>query len=191
MPRLPRVTSTDCILVRVSSLRPARSSAFASSLRWMPRTCSTSDSLGVHVVSPRGPLTTQRVGTMGTWSSALIYGANDQIGPGPLASSVVLESTLDLDGMNSFFGRAEYVQKSAEELVIPSVPASAEYAVGALALGYLRTIGTMEGMSAAAGVRGSVNLIPASLEAAYGSRVPKGVAIYLRLRPAASVDTSM
>ena len=136
-------------------------------------------------------LTTQALGAGETWSSALIYGANRRIGTGRLASSVVLESTLALDASNSVFGRLEYVQKSAEELVIPSVPASAEYAVGALALGYLRTIGTMEGMSAAAGVRGSVNLIPASLEAAYGSRVPKGVAIYLRLRPAASVDTSM
>src|SRR2546429_1567881 len=77
-------------------------------------------------------LTTQPVGTKGTWSSALIYGANDQIGPGPLASSVVLESTLDLDGTNTFFGRAEYVRKSAAELVIPSPP-STEYDVGALA----------------------------------------------------------
>src|SRR5439155_5741899 len=75
-------------------------------------------------------LTTQPVGTWGTWSSALIYGANDQIGPGPLASSVVLESTLDLDRRNAFFGRAEYVQKSAAELVIPSVPPKTEYHVG-------------------------------------------------------------
>ena len=35
-------------------------------------------------------LTTQAVGRAGTWSSALIYGANDQIGPGRFASSVVL-----------------------------------------------------------------------------------------------------
>src|SRR5207302_1443397 len=79
-------------------------------------------------------LTTQPVGTRGTWSSALIYGANDQIGPASLASSVVLESTLDLDGRNAFFGRAEYVRKSAAELVIPSVPPTTEYDVGALAL---------------------------------------------------------
>src|SRR5437867_13322726 len=52
-------------------------------------------------------LTTQRVGNAGTSSSALIYGANDQIGTGRLASSVVVESTLDLDGTSSWFGRAE------------------------------------------------------------------------------------
>src|SRR5256885_9240872 len=96
-------------------------------------------------------LTTQRVGNAGTWSSALIYGANDQIGTGRLASSVVVESTLDLDGTNSLFGRAEYVRKSAEELVIPSVPAMTEYDVGALALGYLRTVGTVGGLGAEIG----------------------------------------
>src|SRR5881296_415325 len=129
-------------------------------------------------------LTTQRVGTRGTWSSGLIYGANDQVGPGPLASSVVLESTVDLDGTNAFFGRAEYVRKNAAELVLPSVPPTTEYDVGALALGYQRTVGAVAGLAVGVGVRGSLNFVPSSLEAAYGSRTPGGVAIYLQLRPA-------
>src|SRR5256886_12039523 len=129
-------------------------------------------------------LTTQPVGTTGTWSSALIYGANDQIGPGPLASSVVLESTLDLDGTNAFFSRAEYVRKSAAELVIPSVPPPTEYDVGALALGFQRTVGTVAGLAAGGGVRGALNFFPSSLNAVYGSGTPAGAAIYLQLRPA-------
>src|SRR5213082_1184792 len=136
-------------------------------------------------------LTTQPVGTKGTWSSALIYGANDQIRPGPLASSVVLESTLDLDGMNSFFGRAEYVQKSAEELVIPSAPPTTEYDIGAVALGYLRTVGTVAGLAAGVGVRESVNFVPSSLNVVYGSRTPAGVAIYLRLQPVGAREGGM
>src|SRR2546421_1265239 len=128
-------------------------------------------------------LTTQAVGTKGTWSSGLIYGANDQIGPGPLASSIVLESTVDLDGRNAFFGRAEYVRKSAEELVIPSVPATTQYDVGVLALGYLHTVGTVAGLAAGLGVRGSVNFVPSSLNAVYGRRTPAGGAVYLRLPP--------
>ena len=136
-------------------------------------------------------LTTQPVGTKGTWSSGLIYGANDQIGPGPLASSIVLESTVDLDGRNAFFGRAEYVRKSAEELVIPSVPATTQYDVGALALGYLRTVGTVAGLTAGLGVRGSVNFVPSSLNAVYGSRTPAGVAIYLRLQPVGAREGGM
>jgi hypothetical protein len=96
-----------------------------------------------------------------------------------------VESALDLDGTSTFFGRAEYVRKSAEELVITSTPPTTEYDVGALALGYLRTVGTVAGLAAGVGVRGSVNLVPSSLNAVYGSRTPVGVAIYLRLRPAA------
>src|SRR5438876_6908448 len=136
-------------------------------------------------------LTTQPVGTKGTWSSGLIYGANDQIGPGRLASSVVLESTVGLDGTNSFFGRVEYVRKSAEELVIPSVPPTTQYDVGALALGYLRTVGTVAGLTAGVGVRGSLNFVRSSLDGAYGSRTPVGEAIYLQLRPAVPREGDM
>src|SRR5437867_7878422 len=136
-------------------------------------------------------LTTQPVGTGGTWSSALICGANDQIGPGPLASSVVLESTLDLDGTNAFFGRAEYVRKSAAELVIPAVPLTTEYDIGALALGYQRTVGTVAGLAAGVGVRGSLNFVPSSLDGAYGSRTPVGAAIFLQLRPADARESGM
>lgn len=128
-------------------------------------------------------LTTQPVGTGGKWSSAVIYGANDPIGAGRLTGSILVESTLDLDGTNSFFGRAEYVRKSAEELAIGSVPATTQFDIGALALGYLRTLGTAAGLSAGVGVRGSVNLVPESLKSIYGTRTPAGVVIYLRLRP--------
>src|SRR3989454_1252838 len=136
-------------------------------------------------------VTTQAVGTKGTWSSALIYGANDQIGVGRLESSVLVESTLDVDGRNSLFGRAEYVRKSAEELVIPSVTPTTEYNVGPLALRYLRTVGTAGGLAAAVGARGSITLVPSDLAALYGSRTPLGVAIYLRLRPAGAPEPGM
>ena len=137
-------------------------------------------------------LVTRPVGTAGgTWSSALIYGANDQVGVGRLESSALLESTLDLDRKNSVFGRAEYVRKSAGDLVIPSVPPDREYDVGAVALGYLRTIGAVVGLSAGVGARGSVTLVPPSLAGVYGSRTPLGLALYLRLRPAASRSGTM
>ena len=67
-------------------------------------------------------LTSKPIGGGGTWSTALIYGANDEIGAAGLQNSVVFESTLEPDHMNSFFGRAEYVRKSAGELLINDVP---------------------------------------------------------------------
>jgi len=134
-------------------------------------------------------LTTQPVGG-GTWSSALIYGANDPIGAGQLTSSLLLESTLDLDRTNSLFGRVEYVRKSAEELVIASVPATTHYDVGALALGYMHSIGTLAGLAVGVGFRGSVSFVPANLDAVYGRRTPAGVAVYLRLRPASGGEAA-
>jgi len=77
-------------------------------------------------------LTTQALGERGTWSSALIYGANAPIGTDRLASSVLLESTVDLDGTNAVFGRAEYVEKSTEELVIPAASPTTWYHISAL-----------------------------------------------------------
>lgn len=128
-------------------------------------------------------LTTQRVGEGGSWSSALIFGANMALGAGKLSPSLLLESAFEPDGHDAFFGRAEYVRKSANELVIAAAPATTEYAIGALAVGYLRTVGRVAGLSAGAGVRGSLNVLPAGLAGVYGSRTPTGVAIYVRLRP--------
>ncbi len=95
----------------------------------------------------------------------------------------MLESNLDLDGTNAVFGRVEYVRKSAQELVIPSVSPTVEYDVAALALGYRRTVGTFAGLAAGVGARGSVNLVPTSLQPEYGSETPVGLAVYLQLRP--------
>ncbi len=136
-------------------------------------------------------LSTRLIRTGGTWSSALVYGANNQIGTGRVASSVLIESTLDWDGSNSIFGRAEYVRKSAEELAIATVPSTTEYDVGALAFGYVRTVRADLGLVAGVGVRGSINFVPAALEGIYGSRTPIGVAIYLRLRPAGAQHGGM
>ena len=92
--------------------------------------------------------------------------------------------------MNSMFGRVEYVRKSADELVVPAALASATYDVGALALGYHRTLVTGS-VAAGAGIRGAVNFVPASLEGVYGSRTPAGIALYLTLRPARAAPGEM
>src|SRR5437870_365110 len=131
-------------------------------------------------------LTTQPFGQGGQRASALIWGANNPIGSGQVANSIVLESNPDLDGTNSIFGRAEYVRKSAEDLVLPTAPAGAVYDIGELALGYHRVLLTAGRAAAGAGIRGAVNFVPASLEGAYGARMPLGIALYLTLRPVAA-----
>jgi hypothetical protein len=133
-------------------------------------------------------LHTGRFGRGGDWSTALVYGANKHTAPGEpshgFAHSLLLESNLRLDDANSVFGRAEWVQKSAEELVVPVLDPETRFEVGALVVGYVREVAQYGGASLGLGVRGSLNILPRDLEATYGTRTPAGLALYARLRPA-------
>lgn len=139
------------------------------------------------------------VGAKGEWSSALIYGANKESGgseggSSTLSNSVLAETNLDLDGTNTVFGRAEFVQKSAADLAVdaaeqPGIAAFAattpetRFNVGSVVLGYVRESGSFSGGSIGLGARGSVNVILNTLEPAYGTRAPAGFAIFVRFRP--------
>jgi hypothetical protein len=133
-------------------------------------------------------LHTVRVGREGEWASALIYGGNKHVTPdtgdsGRWEHSLIAESNLQLDGANSVFGRVEYVRKSAEELVIPGA-GDQEFDIGTFSLGYVREFAAYRGATLGLGARGALNLVPRSLEGAYGSRAPVGLALFLRVRPA-------
>jgi hypothetical protein len=111
----------------------------------------------------------------GRFNAALVWGANAKVGAGGATThSVLAEGDLELPQGQHLFGRVEYVRKTAEELVVPGAAADAAYDLGSLVLGYLK---------AGIGARASVGLVPAALEAAYGSRTPIGVAIFARWRP--------
>jgi hypothetical protein len=133
-------------------------------------------------------LYTRRIGRDRDWSSALVYGANKHTSDGepstPFAHSLLAESNLQLDERSSVFGRAEWTQKSAEELVIAAADPETRFNVSALVLGYVREVIQYGGASLGLGVRGSLNFVPEGLEATYGTRTPAGVALYARLRPA-------
>lgn len=139
----------------------------------------------------------------GQWSSALIYGANKESGESGLSNSVVLESDAQLDPRNTVFGRVEFVQKSAADLVLqgsdapvyilpPCTPCQIDaspggmanrFNVGVVALGYVREIGKFSGGTIGLGARGAINFVPEALRSVYGSTTPVGTAIYLRFRP--------
>lgn len=137
-------------------------------------------------------------GTKGEWSSAVIYGANKESGASEggstFSNSALAETNLDLDGTNTMFGRVEFVQKSAADLAVdaaeqPGIAAFAattpdsRFNVGSLVLGYVREISRFTGGSIGLGARGSIDLIPSSLEPAYGTRTPGGFSVFVRFRP--------
>jgi hypothetical protein len=132
-------------------------------------------------------LHTTRLGPRAEWASALVYGANRHLERGrpsrAFEHSLALESDAQLDDANSVFGRLEWVQKTAEELVIPNAAAEQKFNIAALALGYVREVLDYGGATLGLGVRGSLSVLPGDLGPTYGSRTPVGVAVYARLRP--------
>ncbi len=134
-------------------------------------------------------LHTVPLGRQGEWASALVYGANKHVDPaegesGSWEHSFGAESNLQLDRANSVFGRVEYVRKGGEELFLPEPLEELEFDIGGFSLGYIREFAGFGGATAGVGARAAITLIPEALEPVYGSRLPVGLAVFLRIRPA-------
>ncbi len=136
-------------------------------------------------------------GGRGEWAGTLVWGANEHRGGGGLSNSVVAEGNIDLDGANTIFGRAEWVQKSAADLALggdvgapvagggepTGIASDRQFDIGAFAAGYLRELARFGGVSLGIGFRGSLDIVPRTLEPVYGTRTPGGLALFLRVRP--------
>lgn len=130
------------------------------------------------------------LGDHGSWSTTGIWGANQTSGAPRLASSVLLESEAVLDLRNSVFARAEYVQKTADELDVSTaaigVPADRLFGVSAVSLGFVRELTHWTHGTLGLGAMATVNVVPAALTATYGSRTSAGLLVFFRVRPRAS-----
>jgi len=124
-----------------------------------------------------------RLGSNGFWATTAVFGRNVEGEEAP-TNAFLLESSLDLDGHHVVFGRAEYVQKSGHDLVLPEEQAHSVFDVGSLVLGYVYNFGPFGPLRPGVGVRGAVSLLPEGLEPFYGSRTPVGGMVYVRLVPA-------
>jgi hypothetical protein len=122
------------------------------------------------------------LGERGAWSSTLAVGRNVEEGRG--RSALLAESTLGV-GRNVLFGRAEWVQKTGHDLVLPAALEEDLFGVAQVTGGYVRELPEVKGWVPGVGGRASVSLVPSALEAAYGRRAPVGFAVWLNLRPAA------
>jgi hypothetical protein len=127
------------------------------------------------------------LGPDGQWATSLIYGANQHIGTTGWMQSVLLESEAVLDQRNTAFARAEWVQKDAADLVLADsaagITALRLFNVGELSAGYIREVAHGRGVTLGVGIRGTLNFVPAELAPFYGSRLPVGGSLFLRLRP--------
>lgn len=125
----------------------------------------------------------------GQWASSFVWGANRM--EQAWSHSLLLESEALLDQSNTVFGRAELGHRTAEALAVSSAPATTPYRVGAVSLGYVREVVRGSRFTTGVGVRGTLNVLPGSLETDYGSRFPAGFLLFVRVRPVHSVMMEM
>jgi hypothetical protein len=116
----------------------------------------------------------------GHWATMAAFGGNKE-GSESLSPAFLLETNLDLDGRNVVFGRAEVIQKSGHDLVLTPELDDTHFWLAALGLGYLRNFGPLAGFLPGVGVRGNLGLVPAGVEPFYGTRVPVGGIVFLRI----------
>jgi len=140
-------------------------------------------------------LHTQSRADNGSLSLALIVGAN-ALEQEHWSPSVTAEALRDFRGKMTVFARGEVVRKSSEELVVTLAenPKTLPLPVGdkvhdngftlsTFTLGAVRELSAGKLGLLGLGARGTLNLVPKSLSATYGSRTPVGGAVYLRWRP--------
>ena len=125
----------------------------------------------------------RKLGMHGQWATSFIYGGNKTFHE-RWSNSLLAESEAVLDGRNTIFGRAEYVEKNAHELGLEDIDHHGKLIIESLSLGYVRELLSHDKpMTFGVGIRGTVNYIPKALENAYGSRTPVGGMVFVRLRP--------
>lgn len=114
------------------------------------------------------------------WLITIAYGANDPVGGAPTSSSVLAEGERRWSEGHVLFARAEFVQRTAEELsLVGSV--SVRQDVEAVQLGYARAVTSLDRSPVRVGAYATLTLIPPQLEPFYGRRTPLTIAIYGQL----------
>jgi hypothetical protein len=115
----------------------------------------------------------------GNLALSAVWGRN--IGP-VTTDSLLGEAQIDLDGKNVPFLRLEYVQKPAEELVVPG---QAIYGVAMAVFGYARRLAPVGPVVPLIGAALDAGYVPGGLQSAYGTRFPLGAFVFVGIQPGA------
>ena len=97
------------------------------------------------------------------------------------SDSLVGEAQIDLDGRNVPFVRLEYVQKAADELVVPG---DANYDVGMAVFGYAHRFKPLGSVVPLLGAAVNVGFVPDGLRPEYGTHFPVGAFVFVGMEPA-------
>lgn len=121
----------------------------------------------------------------GSVALTAVYGGNRHAGESTIDPSYLIEGNVDFRARHSVFGRFESVRKDAADLALASPVPTGPASITEFVLGYAYDLRTTGPIRIGVGLRGSINIVPNSLEPRYGSRTPSGIALFMRFRPAA------
>ena len=121
------------------------------------------------------------VGQAWQWASTVAFGRNREAGVG--TNALLVETSLALRERDTWFGRFEWAEKSADDLGIHD--SDAIYDVAKLQLGYTAYFPAWRRLTPGFGGSVSVGFVPPSLATVYGHRANPGIALFLTIRPAA------
>ncbi len=117
------------------------------------------------------------------WATTAAWGVDLAEGH-DASNALLLESSLNLLGHYLLYGRAEYVAKSAEDLVLSGAQQERLFGVGNVSLGAAYAFSPVLDVVPAVGVRGSLAIVGDDLRGAYGDNVQLGGVAYVQIRPA-------
>ena len=95
----------------------------------------------------------------------------------------MIESSVALRERDTFFGRAEIVEKPAEDLHVHELPTSI-LTVGKLEIGYARYLAGWKGTVIGFGGAFTAAIVPDELVSRYYGHVAPGLAVFVNIRPA-------
>jgi hypothetical protein len=126
----------------------------------------------------------ERAGARGALAITLAVGRDDG-GTAPRRAALV-EAAAAGDRGAALFGRGEWVERTAAELQLEGLAPDRRLGSGRLSLGASLPLARAGRAVLAAGVRGSLALVPAAAKGAYGTSPRAAVALFVQLRPAFS-----
>jgi len=124
------------------------------------------------------------VGESGVLAALAVFGRNDS-SQEPDTSSWLLEGNYETSGRSVFFGRAEYVEKTGDDLALTPALESEVFPVRSLVAGYLFRLHADSRYVLGVGGRASLNFIDGDLGSFYGTREPWGYMVYVQVQPGA------
>ena len=130
------------------------------------------------------------VGSSGVVAATAVMGRN-RPSEGPDTGSWLLEANYETGGRSVLFGRAEYVEKTGEDLVLTPALEPEVFEIESLVAGYAYRVLDAPGFVMEVGARVSVDHVGGDLEPFYGTRNPSGYMVFVKLHPAARKGHSM